>query len=89
MHVAVLPPILRGAVGQVVEVAFAGYAEPGDPFNGQALYCEWRRDDVFDQFLIPEQDLEFVPPARVRSDGAACSEAMKPAVVATFVARGV
>jgi len=52
--------VLRLAVGRVVKVAFAGIALPGDPFTGQGLYLEWCSDDVFDGFLIPEQDLEFL-----------------------------
>jgi len=55
-----LPPVLRLAVGRVVKVAFAGIALPGDPFTGQGLYLAWCSDDVFDGFLIPEQDLEFL-----------------------------
>ena len=55
-----LPEVLRRAVGRVVKVAFAGVGQPGDPFTGQALYLEWCSDDVFDGFLIPEQDLEFL-----------------------------
>lgn len=54
-----LPPELRAAVGHVVEVGFAGLAKPGEPFAGQGLFLEWCRDQVFDGFLIPEQDLEF------------------------------
>jgi len=52
--------VLRQAVGRVVKVAYAGTAQPGDPFIGQALYLEWCSDEVFDGFLIPEQDLEFL-----------------------------
>lgn len=55
-----LPPVLQSAIGRVVELAFAGIAQGGDPFAGQPLYLEWCRDDVFDGFLIPEQDLEFL-----------------------------
>jgi len=55
-----LPLVLRQAVGRVVKVAYAGTAQPGDPFIGQALYLEWCSDEVFDGFLIPEQDLEFL-----------------------------
>ena len=52
--------MLRHAIGCIVKVAFAGVAPPGDPFTGQALYLEWCSDEVFDGFLIPEQDLEFL-----------------------------
>lgn len=59
IHPETLPPELRGAIGCVVEVGFVGVAQPGDPFAGQGLFLEWCRDQVFDGFLIPEQDLEF------------------------------
>ena len=55
-----LPPELQRAVGQVVEVAFAGIAPPDGGFPGQELYLEWRRDDLFDGFHIPGRDLEFI-----------------------------
>lgn len=57
---AVLTPALKRAIGQVIEVGFAGIAEHNGPFAGEALYLEWRRDEVLDGFLIPEQDLEFL-----------------------------
>jgi hypothetical protein len=57
---AALTPTLQRAVGQVVEVGFAGIAPKGELFAGQALYLEWRSDDILDGFLIPEQDLEFL-----------------------------
>jgi hypothetical protein len=57
---AALPPALERAIGQVVEVGFAGFAPKGEMFAGQPLYLEWRSDDVLDGFLIPEQDLEFL-----------------------------
>jgi hypothetical protein len=59
-HVERLPEPLRSAVGRVVEVAFAGMESPTGPFAGQALFLEWRSDEVFSGFFIPEQDLEFV-----------------------------
>lgn len=59
VHPESLPPELHTAIGCVVEVGFAGVAQPGDPFAGQGLFLEWCRDQVFDGFLIPEQDLEF------------------------------
>jgi hypothetical protein len=55
-----LPDALKGAVGRVVEIGFAGMAGADHPFTGQALYLEWCRDDALDGFLIPEQDLEFL-----------------------------
>src|SRR5438093_11625818 len=55
-----LPPILHQAIGRIVEFGFAGVAPASDPFAGQPLYLEWCRDDVFDGFMIPEQDLEFL-----------------------------
>jgi hypothetical protein len=57
---AALTPALERAVGQIVEVAFAGYAAKDEMFAGQALYLEWRSDVMLDGFLIPEQDLEFL-----------------------------
>lgn len=57
---AVLPLALERAVGQVIEVGYAGIAPNGEPFAGQAMYLEWRRDEVLDGFLVPEQDLEFL-----------------------------
>jgi hypothetical protein len=59
-HMEKLPEPLRTAVGRVVEVAFAGLESPSGPFAGQALFLEWRSDDVFGGFFIPEQDLEFL-----------------------------
>ena len=59
-HLDRLPDPLRAAVGRVVEVAFAGLESPTGPFAGQALYLEWRSDEVFGGFFIPEQDLEFL-----------------------------
>jgi hypothetical protein len=59
-HLERLPDPLRAAVGRVVEVAFAGLESPTGPFAGQALYLEWRSDEVFGGFFIPEQDLEFL-----------------------------
>jgi hypothetical protein len=58
-HPSRIPDLLYPAIGQVVEVACAGVAPSDDKFAGQALYMEWRRDDVFGGYLIPEQDLEF------------------------------
>jgi hypothetical protein len=57
---AALTPALERAVGQVIEVGFAGFATKGEMFAGQALYLEWRSDDILDGYLIPEQDLEFL-----------------------------
>ena len=62
-HLEKLPDPLRAAVGRVVEVAFAGMESPTGPFAGQALFLEWRSDEVFAGFFIPEQDLEFVKDA--------------------------
>ena len=59
-HEETLPEVLRHAIGRVVEVGFAGVASISDPFAGQQLFLEWCRDDVFDGFIIPEQDLEFL-----------------------------
>jgi len=57
---AALTPTLERAIGQIVEVGYAGIAPPDEMFAGQALYLEWRSDDVLDGYLIPEQDLEFL-----------------------------
>ncbi len=57
---AALTPALERAVGRIVEIGYAGIAPPGEMFAGQALYLEWRSDDVLDGYLIPEQDLEFL-----------------------------
>ena len=61
---AIVTPILQRAIGQVIEVGFAGLAAHGELFAGQALYLEWRSDRVLDGFLIPEQDLEFLDRGR-------------------------
>lgn len=55
-----LPHLLVSAANRVVEVAYAGVAPAHEPFAGQALYMEWRNDDLLHGFLIPEQDLEFL-----------------------------
>jgi hypothetical protein len=57
---ASLTPALEKAVGKIVEVGYAGIAPKGELFAGQALYLEWRSDEILDGFLIPEQDLEFL-----------------------------
>jgi len=57
---AILTPALQRAVGQVVEVRFAGIAANGEPFAGQGLYAEWRHDKLLGGCLIPSQDLEFL-----------------------------
>jgi hypothetical protein len=57
---ASLTPALESAIGRIVEVGYAGIAPPGEMFAGQALYLEWRSDEVLDGYLIPEQDLEFL-----------------------------
>jgi hypothetical protein len=57
---AALTPTLERAIGKIIEVGFAGLAPKGEMFAGQALYLEWRSDDILDGFLIPEQDLEFL-----------------------------
>jgi hypothetical protein len=57
---AILTPALQRAIGQVVEVRFAGMAAHDEPFAGQALYVEWRHDKFLDGCVIPTQDLEFI-----------------------------
>jgi hypothetical protein len=64
MSMAGLPPPLHKVIGQVADFGVAGLASAGDPFAGQRLFLEWCRDDLFGGFLIPEQDLEFLDPAR-------------------------
>jgi hypothetical protein len=61
-----LTPALTRAIGQVMEVGFAGFASKSDVFAGQAMYLEWRSDDILDGYLIPEQDLEFLECSGVR-----------------------
>jgi hypothetical protein len=56
-----LPEVLHGAIGRVIEFGFAGIAPAEEPFGGQELYLEWCRDDVLGGFVIPAQDLEFLP----------------------------
>jgi hypothetical protein len=51
---------MKAAIGVVVELGYAGTAGPGDRFAGQALFLEWRKDDIFDGYMIPQQDLQFV-----------------------------
>jgi hypothetical protein len=60
-HPEVLPLFLQPAIGRVVEVGYFGIAGPQDRFAGQALFLEWRTDEVFDGCLIPEEDLQFIP----------------------------
>jgi hypothetical protein len=57
---AALTPTLERAIGKIIDVGFAGIAAKGEMFEGQALYLEWRSDDILDGFLIPERDLEFL-----------------------------
>jgi len=57
---SLLPDVLTRSTGRVFEFGFAGIAANDHPFAGQALYLEWRTDDNFEGFLIPEQDLEFL-----------------------------
>jgi hypothetical protein len=60
-HPSNIPIALHRAIGQLLEVGCAGVAPATDRFAGQALYLEWRRDDLLQGYLIPEQDLEFLP----------------------------
>ena len=59
-HPELLPEPLRAAVGHVMEVEFAGIAPPGS-FSGQSLYRECSGQNLFNDILIPEQDLDFIP----------------------------
>ncbi len=71
-----LPIYLKPAIGRVVEVGYFGIAGPKDRFAGQALYLEWRTDEVFDGCLIPEQDLQFLP-AGLEEPGASLREKLQ------------
>ena len=52
---------LARATGATIHIhELAGDEYPDEPFAGQGLFLEWCRDRVFDGFLIPEQDLEFI-----------------------------
>jgi hypothetical protein len=55
-----LPHDLRAAVGQVMEVEFAGIAPHGS-LGGQSLYRECSGHNLFNGILIPERDLDFIP----------------------------
>jgi hypothetical protein len=55
-----LAPELRSAIGDMIEVQFVRLADEGERFEGQALYCVLGHDFLRD-WLIPEQDLGFVP----------------------------
>jgi hypothetical protein len=55
-----LAPELRSAIGDMIEVQFVRLAVEGERFEGQALYCVVGHDFLRD-WLIPEQDLGFVP----------------------------
>ena len=55
-----LAPELRSAIGDMIEVQFVRLAGEGERFEGQALYCVVGHDFLRD-WLIPEQDLGFVP----------------------------
>lgn len=61
-----VPAALHRTIGQLVEVGCVGVAPANDRFAGQPLYLEWRRDDLLGGYLIPEQDLEFVPAPTAR-----------------------
>ena len=55
-----LAPELRSAIGDMVEVQFVRLAVEGERFAGQALYSVVGHEFLRD-WLIPEQDLGFVP----------------------------
>jgi hypothetical protein len=67
-HPSHIPIALHRAIGQLLEVGCAGVALANEKFAGQALYLEWRRDDFFQGYLIPEQDLEFLPAPRASDE---------------------
>ena len=56
-----LPPPLRAAAGDVVDVEFAGIATPGDRFVGQSLYRECSGRNLLGGLVVPGQDLDFIP----------------------------
>ena len=66
-HPSNIPPALHRAIGQLVEVGCAGIAASNERFAGQRLFLEWRRDELFDGYLIPQQDLEFLPARSART----------------------
>jgi hypothetical protein len=67
-HKRDLKDSLFSAIGQVVELEFAGIADPGEQFGGQNLYQE-RRGNWLQRSWVPEEDLEFIDePARPSSD---------------------
>ena len=84
-----VPLSLRQVIGQIVEVGHAGIAAAGDPFAGQAMFLEWRRDDQLGGFLIPEQDLQFCsaaerPAAALFGEPCADTETTRPSNRAAF-----
>jgi hypothetical protein len=56
-----LPALLRAAAGSVVDLEFAGIANPGARFVGQSLYRECSGQRRLGDLVIPEQDLDFIP----------------------------
>jgi hypothetical protein len=61
-----LKPGLFSAIGHVVELQFAGVAERDEPFPGQNLYQEYRRNALLHSSWVPEEDLQFIDVARQR-----------------------
>jgi hypothetical protein len=59
-YVELVPDELEPAIGQIVELGFAGVATGEDIYAGQSLYLEWCQDTLLRGFVIPEQDLQFV-----------------------------
>ena len=54
-----LTPTMRSAVGQVIELEFAGMA-PSGPLSGQSLYRETSESSLLGSAVVPEQDLDFL-----------------------------
>jgi hypothetical protein len=50
---------LYPAIGQIVNIMFAGVAGPDEQFAGQNVYCE-RDSRWLHSSFVPEQDLEFL-----------------------------
>ena len=63
-HKRDLKDSLFRAIGSIVELEFAGVANPEEDFAGQNLYQE-RGGELLQHSWVPEEDLQFIdePPA--------------------------
>jgi len=59
-HLEHVPPSMRAAVGEIVNVQFVGNADVDGPFGGQALFRENPGTDLLQGCVIAEQDLDFL-----------------------------